>query len=157
MTSIGCTGHRDLPSGALAYVRSGILAELPHDSDHLVGICSLAIGADQLFARLVLDVGGQLHVVIPSSRYEDTFAPDEIGPYRALLDRARESETLAFPEPSEDAFLAAGKRVAELSDALIAVWDGQPALGKGGTADIVAFARGRAITTRIVWPPGVSR
>jgi hypothetical protein len=31
--------------------------------------------------------------------------------------------------------------VADQCDALVAVWDGQPARGRGGTADIVAYAR----------------
>jgi len=40
----------------------------------------------------------------------------------------------------EEAFLAAGKRVVDLSDIVIAVRDGEPAKGKGGTADSVAYA-----------------
>jgi hypothetical protein len=40
---------------------------------------------------------------------------------------------------------------------LVAVWDGQPAAGKGGTADIVDYARRHGIEVRIVWPPGTSR
>ena len=38
-------------------------------------------------------------------------------------------------------YLAAGCRVAALADLLLAVWDGEPARGRGGTADVVAFAR----------------
>jgi hypothetical protein len=40
----------------------------------------------------------------------------------------------------EDAYLAAGQRVVELSDIVLAVWNGKPAKGKGGTADVVAYA-----------------
>src|SRR5260221_12639223 len=39
-----------------------------------------------------------------------------------------------------DAYLAAGKLIVELCDVLVAVWDGEPAAGKGGTADVVAVA-----------------
>src|SRR5258708_32929211 len=38
------------------------------------------------------------------------------------------------------AYLAAGKLIVELRDVLVAVWDGQQAAGKGGTAAIVALA-----------------
>jgi len=31
-------------------------------------------------------------------------------------------------------------RVVDLADLLIAVWDGKPARGPGGTADVVAYA-----------------
>jgi len=36
----------------------------------------------------------------------------------------------------EDAYMAAGRRVVDLSDVMIAVWNAKPAKGKGGTADI---------------------
>src|SRR5271165_2228772 len=36
----------------------------------------------------------------------------------------------------EDAYMAAGRRVVDLSDVMIAVWIAKPAKGKGGTADI---------------------
>ena len=45
----------------------------------------------------------------------------------------------------EDCYLAAGHRVVELSDLMLAVWDGSPAKGKGGTADVVAYAVRRGV------------
>jgi hypothetical protein len=49
-------------------------------------------------------------------------------------------EVLQTSGTDEDAYMAAGRRVVELSDVMIAVWDAKPAKGKGGTADIVAYA-----------------
>jgi len=66
-------------------------------------------------------------------------------------------ETLSFDEPSEEAYLAAGCRVVDMSDVLLAVWDGQPARGKGGTGNIVEYARSRATRVEIVWPKGITR
>ncbi len=43
------------------------------------------------------------------------------------------------------------------ADELWAVWDGEPARGPGGTADVVAHARGRGVPVRVVWPPGARR
>jgi hypothetical protein len=51
----------------------------------------------------------------------------------------------------------ASERTLEDSDELLAVWDGKPARGYGGTVDVVNAARdaGRAVT--VVWPNGAVR
>ncbi|MGD1032644.1 MAG: hypothetical protein ABSA05_16060, partial [Opitutaceae bacterium] len=41
----------------------------------------------------------------------------------------------------EDAYLDAGMETVHGADIVLAVWDGEPARGKGGTADIIAYAR----------------
>jgi hypothetical protein len=43
------------------------------------------------------------------------------------------------------------------ADVLLAVWDGQPARGYGGTADVVNAARDQGIPVTIVWPAGAMR
>jgi hypothetical protein len=40
---------------------------------------------------------------------------------------------------------------------LFAVWDGQPARGYGGTADVVAEACRRGVPVTVIWPEGASR
>jgi len=155
---IGLTGHQNIPSQALEYVTRGIADVLDRLKDELVGVSSLAAGADQLFASLVLERGGSLQLVIPCRRYEETFPdPEDLTNFRTLLERAVSVETLSFDEPSEEAYLAAGCRVVDLSDVLLAIWDGQPARGKGGTGDIVEYARSRATRLEIVWPKGITR
>src|SRR5206468_2655686 len=42
---------------------------------------------------------------------------------------------------SEDAYLAAGHWIVDQSDLVILVWNGYPAAGKGGTADVASYAR----------------
>lgn len=44
-----------------------------------------------------------------------------------------------------------------LSDEVLAVWDGLPARGYGGTADVVTFAENNGIPVRVVWPEGATR
>ena len=110
----------------------------------LVAVTSLAIGADQLLASLVVERGGQIEAILPFGDYQRTFAPEELASYQGLLAIAQR-ETLAVPGSDEDAYLAAGERVARRSDLLFAVWDGVPAQGRGGTADVVAYARRRYI------------
>jgi hypothetical protein len=155
---IGMSGHQDIPDEAIAFVRRGIMGVVSKVGDDLIGVCSLAAGADQLFASLILEHGGRLHIIIPSEGYETTFSePHDLNQFRSLLQRADAVEKLTYSEPSEDAFFAAGHRVVDNSDLLLAVWDGQPAKGKGGTSDIVEYARRRGSKVEVIWPPGMKR
>ncbi|MEV4921605.1 hypothetical protein [Streptomyces roseoverticillatus] len=159
MTRVGCTGHQNL-SGAtrreVARLIADRLTRLPGDG--LVGLTSLAEGSDQAFAFAVLAAGGELCAIVPSDRYESAFqSPGAAAVYRQLLGLAAERVVLPFTDPGEDAYLAAGQRVVEDSDVLLAVWDGREAGGVGGTADIVAYARKRGVETHVIWPPGARR
>ena len=50
-----------------------------------------------------------------------------------------------------------GRAVVDRSSVLVAVWDGQPSRGLGGTADVVAYARERGVPVEVIWPEGASR
>lgn len=153
----GVTGHQGLsqPTEALLTVE---LRKLLRPHPRLVGVSSLANGADQVFARTVLSLSGTLEAVIPASRYHETFPVGEKrAEYQRLLSLAARKIVLDFEEPSEEAFMAAGKEVVARSDELVAVWDGRRARGFGGTADIVAFARETDVPVHIVWPAGSAR
>jgi hypothetical protein len=107
----------------------------------LIGVTSLAEGTDQLFTELVLETGGAIEVVVPFSGYERTFdKPADQEQFERLKHRAARIETLSVSDNPEEAYRRAGERVADLSDLLVAVWDGKPAHGIGGTADIVRYA-----------------
>ena len=140
MTRIGITGHQRLEDPASwSWVEEAVGRELDAVTGPLVVVTSLAIGADQLVARLGAARGGAVHAVLPFADIERTFAPGDLPAYRQLVGQAS-LEILQTPGTDEDAYLAAGRRVAELSDVMIAVWDAKPAKGKGGTADVVAYA-----------------
>lgn len=159
MTRVGCTGHQSLTPAtrrAVAAAVSNLIAD--EDIDGLIGLTSLAEGADQVFAFAVLAAGGQLQAVIPSQRYEHSFTSASAREtYSALCALAGSVTILPFPAPDEDAYLAAGRAVADQCQILVAVWDGQEAAGKGGTGDVVTYARERGIDVRVVWPEGASR
>ena len=141
MMEIGITGHQRLEdSSSWDWVQSAISNELDTLPLPLIAVSSLAIGADQLFASLVTQRNGQLRVILPFPEYERTFGPQDIDAYRQILSRASSVEILHTLGTDEDKYLAAGKRIVELADLMIAIWDGKPAKGKGGTADIVAHA-----------------
>jgi hypothetical protein len=139
---IGVTGHQHLPtSEAWSWVRGELDRILPAVSSPLVGVSSLAIGADQVFAEAILAHGGSLEAVVPFPEYEERFrAKADRNAYRALLQQASRREVLPRAGSDEESYYAAGCFVVDVSDLLIAIWDGEPARGRGGTADIVRYA-----------------
>ena len=157
MTRVGITGHRDLRDMTHRLVTAAVATELAGYRP-LHGISALAEGADQIFAEQVLEARGALTAVIPSADYAAAFATDAgEAAYRRMRALASEVIELPFGAASEDAYWAAGREVVRLSDVLLAVWDGGPSGGLGGTADIVAFAREHGVPTTVLWPAGARR
>jgi hypothetical protein len=157
MTRIGVTGHQKLPEAAKSYARKKIRSLLEKADAPLTGLSSLAAGADQIFAREILDHSGRLWVVIPSKSYQSTLTGEDLAAYRELLSRASDVTRLDFSQPGEAAYNAAGRWIVENCDELVAIWDGQPARGLGGTGDVVAYARELGRKVRVYWPKGVVR
>lgn len=142
---VGITGHQRLEdSEAWTWVARAMRDELAKIEPPLIGVTSLAVGADQLLARLVLEAGGTIHAVLPFADIERSFSAEDLPAYRELVSQAT-VEVLYTQGTDEDAYLAAGHKVVGLSDIVLAVWNGKPAKGKGGTADIVAYALHRGV------------
>lgn len=138
---IGITGHRQLGSKESINWLSDTLEEVLHQYHIDVGITSLAIGADQLYAEVLRKAHIPYIAVIPSDDYETTFQhASELVRYQELLQNASEKVQLHFEKSSETAFYEAGKQIVLLSDMMIAIWNGLPAKGLGGTGDIVQYA-----------------
>ncbi|MEV7400539.1 hypothetical protein AB0N93_09060 [Streptomyces sp. NPDC091267] len=158
MKRIGVTGHRSIPQEAQAHVLAAMRAALRGFDGSVEALSSLAVGADQLFADLALAHGAALTVVIPSGDYEACFADGaELSRYLSLKARAVREVRLDYPHSTDEAYYAAGAYIADHCDRLLAVWDGRPARGLGGTGDIVTYARtlGRPVT--VIWRDGVER
>lgn len=154
---IGVTGHQVIPTEGLDFIREETRSLLGSHSA-LMGVTSLAAGADQEFAQIVTDLGGGLVVVVPCLGYEETFtAPTDARRFQQLLSSAVEVVEMGFQQPSEQAFLAAGQRVVDESERLIAIWDGGESRGLGGTGDIVAYAEAEGVPVTVIWPAGLTR
>jgi hypothetical protein len=155
---IAITGHRGLPAATEHLVDTAIREQLAAytDSD-LVGVSILADGADQLFAQAVLDAGGQLEVIVPAAQYRDGLPESAHATYDSLLSKAAKIDRLDRVESTEQAHMEASSAMLECADRLFAVWDGQPARGYGGTADVVAEARQRGVPVTVIWPEGANR
>jgi hypothetical protein len=155
---IAITGHRGLPAATERRVDQAIREQLAAYADNdLVGISNLADGADQIFARAVLDAGGQLEVIVPASQYRDGLPESAHAAYDSLLSKAAKVDRLDRVESTEDAHMEASSAMLAHADRLFAVWDGKPARGYGGTADVVAEARQRGVPVAVIWPKGASR
>jgi hypothetical protein len=94
---------------------------------------------------MVLAQGGTLEVIVPFPGYETRFCSGkERSVYERLIGAACVVLTLPRVDNSDEfSYLAAGRRVVDLSGLLLAVWDGKPAAGPGGTGDIIAYAESR--------------
>ncbi|GAA1546679.1 hypothetical protein GCM10009678_31630 [Actinomadura kijaniata] len=153
---IAITGHRDLDERTAALVDAAIRTRLSRSRD-IVGVSCLAEGADQIFARAVLDAGGRLEVVIPSAGYTATLGVRAKHGFDELKGRASRIWALAHTGPGPGPYLQAGLKMLDHADELIAVWDGLPAAGRGGTGEIVEHARRRRMTVHVLWPEGAVR
>jgi len=136
-------------------------------------LTGLAAGADCLAAEVVLDNAmGDIRAILPLelSDYRIDFTPEGLVRCQALINR---SQALVFPPPIPKPLRGKGLAAAPLADdrnaayermgfymadncqILLAVWDGQPARGRGGTGDVVAYAKkiGRPIAWLSSQPP----
>jgi hypothetical protein len=184
--SVGVTGHRadSLPAVAIEPLRERIRAVLLLVTDaglalqrreqdcfalvppHLRFVSPIADGADQIAAEVALELGWDLQVVLPFNRseYRETLANRGARErFDALLERA--NCILELPGHSEtqlDAYVMTGRATVAHCDLLIAVWDGLPPRGRGGTGEVVqlAITRGTAVIhlpleqqtpARVVW------
>ncbi|MGX9890597.1 hypothetical protein [Streptomyces sp. NPDC002276] len=156
MNRIGVTGHLFLPATVLPSVRAGMLDLLRvGDVDML---SSLAAGADQLCASLALDSGATVTAVLPGTDHETHFTDDTARTaYHRLLARCTGRIDLPAEPTPEEAYDAAGQWIVDHCDLLVAVWDGRPSRGRGGTGDVVRHARRAGVEVRVLWRPGVLR
>jgi hypothetical protein len=154
---IAVSGHRGLPAGTADLIGEAIRAALGEKAAAVAGLSCLADGADQIFARAVLDAGGEIEAVVPALKYREGLPADALAEYDALLARAVTVHRLPFTESTSEAHMAASEFMIGLAGELWAVWDGEPARAYGGTADVVAYARDKGVPVRLIWPEGARR
>lgn len=158
---IGVTGHRHLADpaavagavrAALQLIRDQITVRSSTDVV-LVAVSALAEGADRLLAREVLaEPHARLEAVLPGDRagyaqdFQTTASRREFDDLLKQASRVWQAPALAS---RQEGYEWAGRRVTDRSDILVAVWDGQPSRGRGGTQEIVAYAREKHVP--LVW------
>jgi hypothetical protein len=157
---VAVTGHMNITEETAVLVREELTRRLADVSD-LVGVSCIARGADSVFARAVLELGGGLEVVLPSRNYgEAKVKPDHAPAFDELVARASEVRVMDFEEAGREAYEAANEAANEAllgsADRLVAVWDGEGGEA-GGTGSVVKPARERGVPVDVVWPEGAAR
>jgi hypothetical protein len=160
VVTLAVTGHRDLTDQTAELVRAELrklLAARAADGP-LVGVSCLAAGADTIFAEELVDAGGDLVVVFPARGYRDGRVHAEHAPsFDRLVRAAVEVHELQFSQVSQEAYQAANEVLLERADVVVAVWDGQPPAGPGGTGELVQRSRDAGVEVVRVWPDGAAR
>lgn len=155
MATVGVTGHSNLTDRTAELARDELEQVLKPLSGDLIGMTCLARGTDQLFADVVLGLGGRLRVVVPAADYFTTISdPRSRQRCENYLSAAELTIAMDFEKSGPSAYLAASRYLVDHCDMLIAVWDGSTS---SGTADAVAYARTRDRRIIVVWPDGAQR
>jgi hypothetical protein len=149
---------------ALDRLLESLPSTLSHTKLELVVISALAEGADRLVVKRFRKRGADLEVILPTDaeRYKETFwSTESARDFDDLLHEARsvtvipkikvgdpplmvigteESDIWSPDAERGQGYLRAGHETVDNCDVLIALWDGQPARGVGGTAEVVRYA-----------------
>lgn len=144
-TRVGVSGHRHLHvDDALVAAVDDALARCERLPGPWTLVEGLAIGADALVAERALDRADwalEALLPLPLADYADDFAADERPGLDALVARAARAAAVDGPRERPACYAAQGAEVVARSDVLLALWNGAPARGPGGTAEVVACAR----------------
>ncbi|MGW0757225.1 hypothetical protein ACWD1Y_12165 [Streptomyces sp. NPDC002814] len=155
---VGITGHRGLTGDVERRVRAMLDEAVgAYEADSLTAVSCIADGPDAWFAEAVLKHGGYLEVVIPAAQYREGLPEWHHPTYDALKSRAVDVHETGLIRSDPAAHMTGSEILVGLVDELLSVWDGQPARGYGGTADVVAYARRMGVPVRVLWPEGTTR
>jgi len=141
---VGFSGHRHLhdPAAAARAITAALETLRQEVPGEWIGLSSVATGSDQLFVQQLRALELTWHAILPLPRaeFQKDFGAAEWAIVEAELARAEHLRVITGNGTREDAYLDCGLETVDGSDVLIAVWDGEPAHGKGGTADVVEYA-----------------
>jgi hypothetical protein len=147
---VGITGHRALTAvDGLAEAIDGVLDQIERawPNRPLTAISPLAEGSDRLVVRLILArPNAKLIVPLPMTEEEylsDFASASSRAEFFSLL--AQADTIIRFPPaPTRPAaYETAGRYIIDHCQVLVALWNGEPPQGKGGTGAVVAWARSR--------------
>jgi hypothetical protein len=143
--AVGFTGHRKVPYEAKSrqVIRDFLARQKESHPGILYGISSAASGGDQLFAESCLELGIPLRILLPRPAEQFRADFDEASWQRTvrIVEKAISVELTGEPESQSDQYYDCGIQTVAESQLLMALWDGLPARGAGGTQEMVSYAR----------------
>jgi hypothetical protein len=159
---LGVTGHRVLEDErSIATKVDEVIARIwrlasssPDAPVPLEVVSPLGEGADRLVAERVLaqpDAVLEAPLPLPRSDYELDFGSEASrARFGELVERADLVWVIGQAGDRVEAYRTAGEYIVDSCDVLIAVWDGEPSRGRGGTRDILDVAHGRDMPTFVI-------
>ena len=142
---VGFSGHRSVenPAGIARSITTALELLRKEVPGEWLALSSVADGSDQMFVAQARGLGLSWHAILPlpKSEFQRDFSEADWCAVETMLARAEHVRVIAENGTREDAYLDCGMETVNGADVLLAVWDGQPARGKGGTADVVAYAK----------------
>jgi hypothetical protein len=158
---IGVTGHRKLgsaPSFAndLKTAIERISQVMPRFKKTLLQftiLSPLAEGADRMVVREILRIPNSvLEVILPFEKddyVKDFKTTKSKAEFEELLSHAKSIKVLPYKDNRNEAYAQVGLYVVDHCDVLIALWNGLPAAGRGGTQEVVKYAK--EIKRPLIW------
>jgi len=142
---VGFTGHRQLaqPERIAAAIERGLAGVIEAAPGEWIALSSIAAGGDTLFAHAALRrrLPWMAVLPLPPAEFRKDFSDAAWREAEGLLAEAEHVRVMAENGTRDDAYLDAGIETVHECDVLLAVWNGEPARGKGGTADVIEYAR----------------
>ncbi len=143
--AIGFTGHRKLSNEAKCRdaIRKVLLEWRAKAPGVIYGVTSAATGGDLLFAETCIQLNLPIRVFLPlpKEQFRDDFDEPAWARAECVFKNALSVEVTGAGEKLTDRYYECGIETVQQSQLLIALWDGEPSQGLGGTADMVHFAR----------------
>lgn len=143
-TTVGFTGHRRLADPRLvADAIQKVFDDLSATHGLLAAVSSAASGADTLFVEEVARRKLPYFLIFPfdRERFRGDFSQAEWDRVAAHFPGALSIDEVRDVDSPQEGYLEGGILTVDRCDVLLAVWDGEEAAGKGGTGDIVKYAR----------------
>lgn len=141
---VGFTGHRQVAnSEVVTRGLRAVLDRLEKSSAPLAAVSSVASGWDTLFLEEAVRRKLPFFLILPfkRARFQLDFSPTDWNRAEAVMREALDCEEIAEADTDNEAYLEAGKRTVDQTDVLLTVWNWESAVGIGGTADVVSYAR----------------
>jgi hypothetical protein len=148
---VGFSGHRSVenPAGIARAITTALEALRKEAPGEWLALSSVADGSDQMFVARAHSLGLSWHAILPlpKAEFQKDFSSADWNAVETMLAGAEHVRVITENGTREDAYLDCGMETVNGADVLLAVWDGQPARGKGGTADVVHYAKslGKAV------------
>jgi hypothetical protein len=143
--AVGFTGHRKVPyeTKSRQVIRDFLAQQKESHHGVMYGICSAAAGGDQLFAESCIELKIPLRILLPRPAEQFRADFDDASWQRSvhIMENAISVEVTGQYEARNEQFYDCGIQTVAESQLLVALWDGQPSRGVGGTQEIVSFAR----------------